>query len=929
MKKTIGMLLCLVLAVICVFALADAAIDDKNFPDENFREYVKQFDTDEDGNLSEAELAAVTVMEASEKEIADMTGLEHFTSLTELYCSVNQLTSLNVTANAALKIIGCHRNALTSLDLNKNLALEELICDYNQLTALDLSWNTELFHLSCTNNQLAKLDVSGNTALKKLYCYANGLKIGDVTLNRILSDLLYGSEPEEKEDHLLWKKDEDTLLGADKDFVPEGVAIVEQNFPDGNFRACVSEFDQDKNGFLNSDEIAAVTVIEVSEKEISDLKGIEHFTALTELYCSRNLLTSLDVSANKALKMLSCHSNELTALDVNENTALEELICDHNQLTVLDGIANAPLTHLSCTHNKLTSLAVFEIAQLKKLYCYANELTNENIKLNQTLRDLVEGSEPTEKEDHLLWAIDEDGDGENEILFAVDKSYIPEGVAINERNFPDGNFRTFVAQFDTDENGYLNNDEIAAVTVIEVSEKDISDLKGIEHFTALTELYFGRNQVTGVDLSANTALKMLSCHSNELTALDVSANTALEELICDHNRLTDLDVSNNKALFHLSCTNNQLTGLDVTKSTKLKKLYTAENPLKTLDVSKNKALEVLDCSANELDKLTVTANTKLKELYCSRNNLTYLNVTKNTKLIMLSCWQNQLTGLNVDKNTALQELICDNNQLPSLKTGKNKALTHLSCSGNKLKSLDVSKNQKLAKLQCYDNELKKLDVSKTPILNELVKYNEPVKGKDPADKEYLAWRIGENEKILSVDRDVKVVTDAVALSKVTVAAIKDQAYTGKAIKPTVTVKYDGKKLSQGKDYTVSWKNNKKIGKATITLTGKGDYTGTKEVTFNIVPKGVKLSSLTAGKKQLTVKWKKGSNITGYEIEYSTDKKFKKDVNKLTISKAGTTQTVLKKLTAKKTYYVRIRTYKTVGGVKFWSAWSSVMNKKIK
>ena len=96
----------------------------------------------------------------------------------------------------------------------------------------------------------------------------------------------------------------------------------------------------------------------------------------------------------------------------------------------------------------------------------------------------------------------------------------------------------------------------------------------------------------------------------------------------------------------------------------------------------------------------------------------------------------------------------------------------------------------------------------------------------------------------------------------------------------------------------------------------------------IIPKGVKLSSLTAGKKELTVKWAKGSGITGYEIQYSLKKDFK-DAKTETVKKAAATKTVLKELTSKKTYYVRIRTYKTANGKKYYSAWSAVKSKKTK
>ena len=158
-------------------------------------------------------------------------------------------------------------------------------------------------------------------------------------------------------------------------------------------------------------------------------------------------------------------------------------------------------------------------------------------------------------------------------------------------------------------------------------------------------------------------------------------------------------------------------------------------------------------------------------------------------------------------------------------------------------------------------------------------------------------------------------------------------YSGKAKKPSVTVKDSaGKALKKGTDYTVSYsKGCKKVGSYKVTVTLKGNYSGSKTLTFKINPKATKISKVTAAKKSLKVKIKKQTTeTTGYEVQYSTSKKFTKSTTKTaTVKKAKTTSLTLKKLKAKKTYYLRIRTYKTVGGKKFYSAWSKVTSKKTK
>lgn len=157
-------------------------------------------------------------------------------------------------------------------------------------------------------------------------------------------------------------------------------------------------------------------------------------------------------------------------------------------------------------------------------------------------------------------------------------------------------------------------------------------------------------------------------------------------------------------------------------------------------------------------------------------------------------------------------------------------------------------------------------------------------------------------------------------------------YNGSLKKPTVTVKnVNGAKLSSS-NYTVTYSNNKYVGKATATVKFKGNYTGAIKKTFTIKPKGTSIASLSAGSKRFTVKWKKQSTqTTGYQIEYSTSSKFPSNTTKtVTVSKNSTTSKTVSKLKAKKKYYVRIRTYKTVNGTKYYSAWSgykSVTTKK--
>lgn len=159
----------------------------------------------------------------------------------------------------------------------------------------------------------------------------------------------------------------------------------------------------------------------------------------------------------------------------------------------------------------------------------------------------------------------------------------------------------------------------------------------------------------------------------------------------------------------------------------------------------------------------------------------------------------------------------------------------------------------------------------------------------------------------------------------------EYTYNGQSKKPTVKVKdVNGKTLKKNTDYKVTYaKGRKNVGKYKVTITFKGDYTGKVVKYFTINPKKTSVSKVTAGKKSLKIKIKKQTSQTsGYQIQYSTSKKFKSKKT-VTINKNKTTSKTIKKLKAKKTYYVRVRTFKIVNGTKYYSAWSSAKKKKTK
>ena len=299
-------------------------------------------------------------------------------------------------------------------------------------------------------------------------------------------------------------------------------------------------------------------------------------------------------------------------------------------------------------------------------------------------------------------------------------------VVINEA-FPDQVFREFVKQYDNNNDGKLSQDELAAVTEMDLDPYDvpydkpyrgekISSLKGIEHFTSLKNLNCKLNLLTELDVSQNPALESLDCSYNQLRALDVSNNLALKELNCcgSNNgsyKLSALDVSNCPALEKLNCKGNELSTLDVSHNLALTELKCGGNSLGALDVSKNSELNSLDCEGNHLSALDVSKNSELNSLNCGDNKLSALNVSNNSKLTILGCWDNKLSELDLRNNSALEQLTCYSNQLSELDVSQNKALKGLVCRRNQLSALDLSNNQKLsAHLYCDSNQLTSLNL---------------------------------------------------------------------------------------------------------------------------------------------------------------------------------------------------------------------------
>lgn len=281
-------------------AESEIAVDENNFPDEAFRNWVgENCDTDNNGLLSEAEVDSVTYVSVASCGITSLDGIEYFSNMQRLSCGSNDLETLDVSKNINLERLECFENNLTELDISTLVNLKELHCSSNKISKLDLTNNKELEVLRCETNELTELDVTENPKLRILYFTNNKIKEIDVSHNLELVSLDIRSN----------------------DF----------SYIDISNNIKLKEILCDNNNLKELD--------------------VSHNIALEVIHCSSNNLTSLELSNLVNLRSLSCSYNELSGLDFSNLENLLTLSCDNNNLAFLNVSNQSNLMSVFCDNN--------------------------------------------------------------------------------------------------------------------------------------------------------------------------------------------------------------------------------------------------------------------------------------------------------------------------------------------------------------------------------------------------------------------------------------------------------------------------------------------------------------------------------------------------------------------------------------------------
>ena len=568
------------------------AVNSTNVPNANFRNFILSQSYGSDGYLTAKEIQNVTTLTVSGKSISSLTGIEYFTELTSLNCSNNSLTSLDLSNNTKLLTLHCFNNQLTTLDLSENKSLKNVYCYGNKINGTRAS--TLVNNLPST---------SGAT----LYFFDNETSTGNsMTLAQV--------ETAKKKE---WSVKQKNSSGDWIDYPgSDAIAINTTNFPDGNFRNYLLAQNYGKDGYLTEEEIAKIKQLDVSGRSISDLTGIEYFTALISLLCYDNNLNEANMT--KLVRSLPT------------GTYMRDLWVYKDGSSAEKNFFN--LEHLNRAKDRYWSAILFV------------------------------GDTPAKFTDYVIYA-----------------------------NFPDENFRSYVStNLDKNGDGWLMPSEIAAVTEINVDNKGIADLTGIEYFTNLTSLICCRNDLTTLDVSKNILLRHILCDRNQIRGkgMNTLVNSLHTSFIDNdwpedwrpklivingdatpvYNWITQSQVQNAESKgWEVMRYNNQYGYVD----------YAGELPgIPINEANFPDANFRAYVSGEDIDQDGDGYLNEMEVWWVTEINVSYLNIS-------------DLKG--IEFFNGLKELNCSYNQLTSLDVSHNMALTRLYCYCNRIRGTDMTK----------------------------------------------------------------------------------------------------------------------------------------------------------------------------------------------------------------------------------------------
>ena len=791
-------------------------VDSKNFPDANFRKWVKDNISGGQSTMTQQTADNVVKIDCSSSNIAKLNGIAIFKNLQNLCCKDNKITSL---------------------DLSKNTKLAELDCTNNKLSKLTLTGCKELVKLNCTGNSIKTLNVTSCKKLKELYVSNNKL----------------------------------TTLNSD------GVTTLEIVYASNNALASIGNLKNNKN-------LRALTV------NNNKLKTIEltNLTKLETLYAASNSLTKIDLSKNTALKNLNLKSNKLKEIDLSKNTKLVKLDVSSNSLEKIDLTKNTDLQELIVSNNTIKKLDVSNNTDLTLLECASCGLSELDVSANMWIETL---------------------NADNNSLTKLDVSGLP----------------------------------------------------------LLKTLSVNSNKIKNLDLTGNTSLMRLSVNDNGLYTLDVQNLADLYEVSCKNNDLFELELNGCTDMEKVDCRNNKIWNLDISDCAKLHELYCQNNWISVLDPSTCPDLVKINCGDNRLSALRLDTNTKLTSATVSPQIVVdILDITESSgkyeyKMTDILPTSADTYYVKVDNNVYTYDKSTGIMIVPgqaidgfpyAFETGAGDMQVEVKRSFNKdynvaFKSSDVEYKGSTPYV-VYDGTehrpgftVKDADGKTIPEYYYLYGY---ISNIDTGTAWLVVWMVGHSttptEKMFKIyfgpseKLTVENVKDGIQLTWEPVEdaggyVIYRRAWSSTTGGWTTFARWNYTTATSWKDTKVYAGSRYQYGVKAYKSDAFDNYNlglvSPLKTTVRISTRT--LTKLTKGSKSLTAEWDSNPIFTGYQLQYTTDSTFKKDVKTVKIDTWDQLKYKITNLKANTTYYVRVRSFHVFDGTTYYGEWSNVKNEK--
>lgn len=573
-------------------------------PDSNFEQALIDLGIDNvlDGQVLTASVDTVTVLDVRDKSIDDINGVEDFTSLIYLLVDNNELDQINLFSNVELKWLTISGNNLSQLNLENNNNLELLTISGNNFSNIDLSNLFYLQSFSCYDNQIDNLDISNNSFLTRLYCDRNNINNIDLSNNQLLIDLYLNYN---------------NLTSID----------LSNN----------SQLEQLMLGYNNISQI-----------------DLQNQLQLKELGLSGNPIEDIDISQNQELISFGAAECELIEIDISNNQILTHIGLSDNQLSSINFSSNPNLESIYITHNQITSLDFSNNNKIQRLHANNNSLFSLNLRNsnNLALNYLTLNNNPNLtciEVDDAAWSEENWTQIDPQMYFSENCG----GGAYTE--IPDPYFEQALIDLELDDvlDGQVLTASVDTVTVLNVDNKNISDLAGIEAFINLSILKCGFNQLTNLDLLNNPMLTHLYAYANRLTDINIQNLSKLTILDVSDNLFNQLDLSNSLKIKEFYCINSGLTSLNLSNCPELQTIVCFQNYIETLRIDNSASLMFIDAHNNMIETINLSTNIALEQLFCYDNQLITADLSNNPNLISISCQNNNLEEFNLKNGNNL------------------------------------------------------------------------------------------------------------------------------------------------------------------------------------------------------------------------------------------------------------------------------------